>query len=115
NNLEALLKARRRYPGYTGTVVLIADNGARIRDMALIEQVDFPVHIILCGLLVNGVRPEYVELAWRTGGSIHTYTRDLQFKGPYQTFMLNKVSFAGCDYRLDRKTGVTREFSIQLD
>jgi hypothetical protein len=114
NDLEALLKARRRYPHHRGPVVLIADNGARIRDMSLVEAIDFPVHIILCGLMNTGVRPEYVELAWRTGGSVHTLRRDLRFKEPYQSFMLNKVSFEGREFKLS-KAGVKWEIPIQLD
>ncbi|MCE3007396.1 MAG: hypothetical protein LW884_03495 [Bacteroidetes bacterium] len=69
NNLEALLRAAATFPD-RGDVVMIADNSSAMRDSSLRGQVRFPVHIIACDALPGPVRPEYVDLAWRSGGSV---------------------------------------------
>ncbi len=61
-------------------IVLIADNNSQVRDLTLLGKIDRPVHIILCGSLnTNGMRVniEYLELAYKTKGSIHTIEEDL--------------------------------------
>lgn len=61
-------------------VVLIADNNSPVRDMKLIGKIEKPVHIILCGAS-NGdgfkVNVQYLELAYKTKGSIHSIEDDL--------------------------------------
>jgi hypothetical protein len=75
NNVEALLEGIRRCPK-AEEVILIADNWATPRDLALIEKVGKPVRVILCGAYM-GVNPAYLNLAMDTGGSIHTIDEDL--------------------------------------
>lgn len=77
NNIEALLKAIEISPN-AKEIVMIADNLANIKDISLMEKLNKPVHIILCGTL-NGliINLQYLELARKTGGSVHTMEEDL--------------------------------------
>ena len=76
NNIEALLFARKKAPK-NKELVMIADNTASVKDLALIDKLDIPVHIILCGTAF-GINPEYLNIARKTGGSIHTMEKDLE-------------------------------------
>jgi hypothetical protein len=75
NDLEALLYAMEKAPNAKG-YVLIADNSAPPRDMELIDKIKKPVHIILCGTS-GGFDLAYLELARKTGGSLHTMEENL--------------------------------------
>jgi hypothetical protein len=75
NNIEALIKSNELCPD-CDNIVLIADNWAPIKDISLLEKLNKPVKIILCGS-DYGVNTEYLELARKTGGSVHTMTDDL--------------------------------------
>lgn len=78
NDIEAILKGIELYPAHK-ELVLIADNSC-IRDMKLYDQINEPVKVILCGYEKTvGANPQYVELAKRTGGSIHTLEDDIFF------------------------------------
>jgi len=64
NDVEAIIAAQAH--DQTGSdFVLIAD-GTSIRDIALVNQIKRPVHVILC----DHVTPDYITLARATGGSI---------------------------------------------
>ena len=75
NDIEALLRAIRHYPD-AKEIVLIADNSC-IRDFCLVKRISKPIRIILCGTK-NGINPQYINLAYRTGGSIHTIEDDIE-------------------------------------
>lgn len=51
-------------------IVLIADNWAPVRDIALVQKIEKPVQIMVCGGTI-GVHPDYVTIAYVTGGSLH--------------------------------------------
>ena len=72
NNIEALLRAQEACPSCE-SLVMIADNLATPRDLALISQLTKPVHIILCASRFSP-NPRYLDIARATGGSIHTMT-----------------------------------------
>lgn len=78
NDLEAIIAGIKQFPDH-GDVVLIADNSACVRDINLLDSIDVPVHIVLCGLgrrkLIN---PQYMHIAAVTGGSIHTINHDIR-------------------------------------
>ncbi|MFN8251238.1 MAG: hypothetical protein U0V75_05090 [Ferruginibacter sp.] len=74
NNIEALLKGSCSNCDH---IVMIADNGSRVSDLSLLPQLQKPVHIILCGVHGN-INPDYLEIACKTGGSVHTAEEDLQ-------------------------------------
>lgn len=64
NDVEAIIAAQA-HDQSGSDFVLIAD-GTRIRDIALVNQIKRPVHVILC----DHVTPDYITLARATGGSI---------------------------------------------
>ena len=75
NNIEALISAMKNCPECK-EFVLIADNFATPRDMKLLDQVTKPVRVIVCGGGSN-INPAYLQIAYKTGGSVHTLKSDL--------------------------------------
>jgi hypothetical protein len=94
NDVEAILEAIERNPD-AKEIVLIADNFAPIKDMSLIDKIDKPVRIVLCGS-VAGVNIQYLELARKTKGSVHSMEKDLMDlaeMGEGKAFSLNGTFF----------------------
>ena len=77
NDLEAILSAIARFPN-AREIVLIADNWAAIKDLELVGKIKKPVHVVLCGVYNGHVNVDYVELAYRTKGSVHTMEEDIE-------------------------------------
>ena len=75
NNMEALIKGTEQASSYK-EIIMIADNHAPIKDIALLENFKIPVRIILCGV-DNEIEPDYLKLAWKTKGSVHTIEEDI--------------------------------------
>lgn len=75
NDVEALYKAQRDNPN-AKELILIADNLSDMRDHKLISKIKKPVRIILCGTKYR-LNLQYLNLAFATGGSIHTIKEDL--------------------------------------
>ncbi|MCB1139012.1 MAG: OmpA family protein [Leptospiraceae bacterium] len=75
SDIEALIKGISGCPE-CGDVILVADNGAPVRDISLASRVDRPVRIILCDAR-DRINPEYLELARLSKGSVHTIERDI--------------------------------------
>lgn len=100
NDVEALIKGMNRFEDFD-ELILIADNNSCMRDFRLIANIGVKVNVIVCGTKY-GINPQYVNLAYLTGGSIHTieeeikhlstkiYKNDLQLK--QLTYELNKES-----------------------
>lgn len=85
NDLEAVLKGIEQKEDVE-EVVLIADSYSRVRDMELLSKIDLPIRIILCGAeeknsfyqaLKPDINEEYLTIAHRTKGSIHTLRQDI--------------------------------------
>lgn len=76
NDVEALLAATPRLRGLD-ELVLVADNYSDCRDIGLLEKLRVPVHVVLCGT-EGGVNEQYLEVAFKTGGSIHTIEQDIE-------------------------------------
>jgi hypothetical protein len=85
NDLEAVLAGLQQRQGVQ-ELILIADSYSRVRDMDLLHQVKVPVRIILCGAeeqnsfypsLKPDINEEYLTIAHRTKGSIHTLQQDI--------------------------------------
>jgi hypothetical protein len=86
NDMEAVLKGIERYRGDFGDLVLIADNSSAVWDLALLanSRKATPINVILCGGAAEAPRTDYIEMAWRTGGTITNGTYSLDFQGvPY--------------------------------
>ena len=76
NDLEALLEGVRLM-GEIDELILIADNYSDVRDIELLRQLHAPVRIVLAGA-DYGVNEDYLEIAYSTGGSIHTLEEDIE-------------------------------------
>lgn len=100
NDLEAIIKGIQKYPEFK-ELILIADNNSCMRDFCLVHEIKIPVKIILCGTY-TGINPQYINLAYKTGGSIHTIEDDISdFYNKTQsdaTFMIDEL-----EYRFNRK------------
>ena len=103
NDMEALLKAQKKL-GTGSEIILIADNYSEVRDMALISKLTAPVHIILCGY-EGAINEDYLEIAYKTGGSIHTIEQDIfdllqKVKNGKFTFQGREYSFSNGSFYL---------------
>ena len=84
NDVEALLAGISKRDSID-EIILIADAYSRVRDMELLVKVNLPVRIILCGVEENNqfyrqkqpINEQYLTMALRTGGSIHTLSNDI--------------------------------------
>ena len=76
NDLEALIEGINACDSCS-EVILIADNQAPPRDMALLTQIEKPVRVTLCGT-AYGINTAYLNLAYQTGGSVHTIEEDIE-------------------------------------
>ncbi|HBS85236.1 MAG: hypothetical protein A2W91_04725 [Bacteroidetes bacterium GWF2_38_335] len=108
NDVEAILSAISMHPE-AKQVFLIADNNSAMRDYELISKINKPVHVILCGVdqLIN---VEYINLAYKTGGSLHTEDEDFYNIGesPDQD---NCFLFGQHKYRINENGEITMEMS----
>jgi hypothetical protein len=81
NNIEAALKGSKKFPN-SKEIIMIADNWSDMRDYALISEIKNPVRVIVCGTELYGIKtpvnPQYLDLARRTGGSVHTMEEDIE-------------------------------------
>ncbi|MGC4099817.1 hypothetical protein [Ferruginibacter sp.] len=76
NDLEALIKAAEvKQPNEA--LILIADNYSPIKDMLLLNKIKVPVRVVLCGTASTWANRDCLELAYRTGGSVHTIEEDI--------------------------------------
>jgi hypothetical protein len=94
NDFEAILQAIKEFPK-SKEIILIADNLATVKDFELLSKIDRPVHVILCGVKF-GINPQYIDLAIKTKGSVHTMTQDLEelyLLSEGKTFTIEKKIF----------------------
>jgi len=111
NDLEAVCYAIKKYPENKNNVVLIADNWENPCDMKLVEflkQQKVPLKIVVCGVQ-DRMNTLYLDLAYATGGSVHTMEEDLTNiaqMGNGKTFKLNGLTFmmsAGKFIQIEKK------------
>jgi hypothetical protein len=76
NDLEAVLDAAKRMRNIE-ELILVADNYSDVRDMELLTQLKIPVHVVLAGS-EHGVNEDYLEIAYKTSGSVHTLAQDIE-------------------------------------
>ena len=80
NNLEAVCRAIAEFPDDKKKVLMIADNWENPCDMHLLgylKEKQIPVRIIVCGV-EDQMNTKYLEIAYATGGSVHTMEQDLK-------------------------------------
>lgn len=98
NDVEALLAATPRLRGLD-ELVLVADNYSDCRDIGLLEKLRVPVHVVLCGTS-QGVNEQYLEIAFKTGGSIHTIEQDIEDMARLADGATLRIG--GSEYRVSR-------------
>ena len=76
NDLEAIIKSVKSSNSHDDVVVIV-DNNSPVRDMELLDQITFPVRIVLCGVVNNNINPDYIKLAYHSKGSLHTVEEDI--------------------------------------
>lgn len=96
NDIEALITAISESPT-SKDIILVADNNSCIRDFVLLGCLGRPVHVILCGTK-NGVNHQYLNLAWKTGGSIHTKSAD--YVHINDSLMTGRLNIEGVNHTL---------------
>ena len=74
--MEALIKGVKMANPYK-ELVMIVDNEAPVKDIALLNQFKAPVHIILCGVQDGDILTDYLDIARHTKGSVHTIEEDI--------------------------------------
>ena len=74
--MEALVKAVKMAAPFR-ELIMIADNRSPVRDIALLSNFKTPVRIIVCGTSNGPISPDYLKIAWKTKGSVHTMKQDL--------------------------------------
>jgi hypothetical protein len=57
---------------------LLADD-SDMRDIKLLKRIRKPVHVIICGTK-KGINAQYLQLAYRTKGSVHTANNDVDMR-----------------------------------
>jgi len=103
NDVEALLEAQKACPDCK-ELILIADARSTIRDIELAEKVNKPVRIILCGA-EKGIVKDYLWLAYKTKGTLHTLREDIRSltalkPGGLFSIGETKIRFTGDDFEL---------------
>lgn len=79
NNLEAVCYAIQKYPKNLDNIVMIADNWENPCDMYLLpflKSKGVKIHVVVCGA-TNRLNTKYLDIAFATGGSVHTMEEDL--------------------------------------
>jgi len=69
NDIEALVTGINAFPD-AKEVILVADNRSCIRDFLMLQCLDRPIRIILTDTR-KGINHQYINLAWKTRGSLH--------------------------------------------
>ncbi len=75
NNIEACITGLKANPDANG-IIMIADNYATPRDLNLLNKVNKPIHVILCGASY-GINTAYLNMIRENGGTLHTIEDDL--------------------------------------
>lgn len=76
NNVHGARSAIEK-AGSPKEIVMIADNYATPHDLDQLEELERPVHLILCGTQ-GGVNPAYIDMVRKNGGTLHTIEKDLR-------------------------------------
>lgn len=105
NDVEAIIYTIVNCPACEN-IIHIADNGATPRDLILLDQVTKPIKVIVCKLGADGpINPKLLDIAYRTGGSLHTLDSDIETLG--SLIVGDTIRVGAGIYRLDA-TGFVR-------
>jgi hypothetical protein len=77
NDIEALLYGIEQCPTCQN-IIHIADNTVTPRDLVLLPDVKVPIKVVPCQVRSSaGVNPQLLNIADKTGGSLHTIEEDI--------------------------------------
>lgn len=76
NDMEALIEASNKMSGFK-ELILVADNNSSVKDIELLKDLKIPVRVIVCGSQYR-VASDYLEIAYKTKGSVHTIEEDIE-------------------------------------
>lgn len=96
NDVEALIRGINRFEDFD-ELILIADNNSCMRDFQLIANLDVKVNVIVCGARY-GINPQYINLAYLTGGSVHTMEEDIKHLN--RMVIKKEIKVEGLKYKL---------------
>lgn len=97
NDMEAVVRSIEKYPDFH-ELVLVADN-SMVRDFDLVNEVKHPIRVILADADEYAVNPQYINLAFISGGSLHTGKQDIYFD---QIDMQQDLVIFGHEFTLDK-------------
>lgn len=103
NGIEGILKAQELFPN-SKEIIYIADNYAPLRDISLADKIKIPVRVVICGTQFR-TSVELMNLALKTGGSVHTMEKDLT--------ELSKLA-EGKVFELNRQKYIIKNGKIEL-
>ncbi|CAF1219562.1 unnamed protein product [Rotaria sp. Silwood1] len=99
NDVEAIIFTITGCPTCEN-IIHIADNEATPRDLILLDRVTKPVKVIVCKLSSSSlVNPKLLDIAYKTGGSLHTLDLDVETLGSVKVGDTIKVGTG--TYRLE--------------
>lgn len=96
NNIEAMFTGIGAAQPFK-ELVMIADNNSPVKDMKLLRDFNTPVHVIVSGSTYF-IHPHYLQIAWRTKGTIHTQEEDITEIGQMEEG--DVIEIGGSTYRL---------------
>jgi len=102
NDMEACLKAISKYPD-SEKILLIADKDSYVRDIALLSKIKIPVFVIPCGFK-HGIEPDYLTIAYHTGGGIFDINDDIDFKDPKKIMKRSVLKIDKIKYLFNEET-----------
>ena len=76
NNMEALIKGCKLAQPFK-ELIMVVDNDSPVKDIVLLDSFHTPVHVILCGVIDGAILIDYLNIAWKTKGTIHTLEEDI--------------------------------------
>ena len=83
-----------RWPD-TDTILLIADNKASVKDIALLKSINRPINVMVCGR-EDKIHAHYIEIARQTGGKVFYLDKELTDFSKYK--LGERVQFRGKNY-----------------
>jgi hypothetical protein len=98
NDMEALIKASKKMKDFK-ELILVADNNAAVKDIVLLRDLKIPVRVIVCGSQ-HRVASDYLEIAYKTKGSVHTIEEDIETIAEMKDGA--EIKIGGRKYRLNR-------------
>ncbi|CAF1364063.1 unnamed protein product [Rotaria sordida] len=112
NDIEAILYTIASCPTCEN-IIHIADNQVTPRDMSLLNKVTKPIKVIVCKLAAGTlVNEKLLDVAYKTGGSLHTLDSDIETLGSLKVNDTIKVG-AGT-YRLNASGFVRIACSVKI-